>query len=216
MKIAKDNSSCEICGGLATIELLDTSTDTNHHYCPQHRPELGPARNAHLQVKRSRLEPNNALSRKMAAAEDSWEHESFRIEMCELQILAADGACRYYLSKLTKTDQFAVWDDEFLQSMRKYVVATTQGAAACFSFEVGTVGAMVPLLRYAYEQTRTVTAFRQSKSDRAVVLLLHHPTWTDEQVAKKVPTTLRQLHRNSNYTLLRRAMIGKPALQQLE
>jgi hypothetical protein len=44
------------------------------------------------------------------------------------------------------------------------------------------------------------------KPDRAVILLLENPDLTDEQVAKRVPTTLKQLARFSTYTYLRREM----------
>jgi hypothetical protein len=41
------------------------------------------------------------------------------------------------------------------------------------------------------------------KPDRAVILLLKNPDWTDEQIAERVPTTLKQLRRFSTYNHLR-------------
>jgi hypothetical protein len=41
------------------------------------------------------------------------------------------------------------------------------------------------------------------KPDRAVILLLKNPDWTDEQIAKRLPTTLKQLRRFSTYNHLR-------------
>lgn len=41
------------------------------------------------------------------------------------------------------------------------------------------------------------------KPHRAVILLLENPDWTDEQIAKRVPTTLKQLSRFSDYNHLR-------------
>jgi hypothetical protein len=211
MKLVPDNARCEICGCGATVELRDTLTGKDHLYCPTHKPDLWPGRNPHLEVRRYRNEPDSPTSKMMAAAEDSSEHESFRIEMCDLQILGGEGACRYYLSKLTDSDQFALWQNEFLDNVREYVVAKTNGAASRFSFDSNTVGSMVPYFKYAFGLSRTRVAPKQAKHERAIVLLLHHPSWSDERIAKEVPTTTKQLKRNSNYTTLRLAVADTSA-----
>lgn len=125
------------------------------------------------------------------------------MEMCEIYLLGGEGACRYYLSRLTNSDQFALWFDEFLANVREFVLAETKGAAATIPFEPWTVGCMVPLFRQAFEEAESPSAGKQTKQDRAVVLLLHHPEWSDQQIAEAVPTTMKQLQRNTKYTTLR-------------
>jgi len=142
----------------------------------------------------------------LAADEESPEHQSFRAEMCDLQIIGGEGACRYYLSKLTDSDQFALWTDEFLDNMQEYVVQKTNGAAACFPFDLNTISFMAPLLKLACCNARSGDAHKQTRQERAVVLLLHHPSWSDQQIAEQVPTTVKQLQRNSNYTALKSSM----------
>lgn len=123
--------------------------------------------------------------------------------MCDLYLLGGEGACRYYLSRLTHSDQFALWYDEFLANVKEFVLAETNGAAATIPFEPWTIGEMEPLFRQAFEKVKPSIAVKQTKLDRAVVLLLNHPEWSDRQIAEAVPTTLKQLQRNSRYTALR-------------
>ncbi len=207
MKLVPDNPACEICGRPATVELHDTSTDDDHLFCPAHKPDLWPGRNRHLELRRYRSEPGSIVSQFMAAPEESAEHQSFRTEMCDLQLLGGEGACRYYLSRLTGSDQFALWQTEFLDNAREYVVAKTNGAAACFPFDAGTIGSMAPFFKDAFERSESSVEPKQSKRDLAVVLLLHHPSWSDERIAKEAPTTIKQLQRNSNYRCLSASLI---------
>lgn len=206
MKFTPANEACEICSVPATVELYDSLTGIDHLYCPAHKPDLWPGRNPHLKMRRYRNEPGSATSKLMMAAQESPEHQSFRTEMCDLRILGREGACRYYLSKLTGSDQFALWHDEFIDNVREYVVAETNGAAACVSFAANTIDCMAAFLKHAFELSESSVNFKQSKQERAVVVLLHHPLWSDEQIAKEVPTTTKQLRRNSDYVALRAAV----------
>jgi hypothetical protein len=213
MKLVPDNPSCEICGRPATVELRDSSTNKDHLYCPSHKPDLWPGKkNPDLVIRRHRTAPNSPTSRMMAAAEDTAEHQFFRTEMCDLKILGGDGAIRYYLSKLTGSDQFALCGDEFVDNVREYVVAKTDGAAACLAFDSNTVGFMAPFFKYEFELSKSNVEPKMSKQDRAVMLFLHHPLWSDEKIAKEVPTTIKQLKRYSNYNVLRAAVARNSAM----
>lgn len=139
----------------------------------------------------------------MAAPEDSPEHESFRIEMCDLKLLGGEGACRYFLSKITGVDQFALWDDEFVENVREYLASETNGAASQFQIDAHAVQFVVPFLKRAFEDSRRSASSILTKQDRAVELLLRNPRWTDQQIAASVPTTTKQLQRFTNYTALK-------------
>lgn len=209
MKFVPDNPPCEVCLNPAKIELLNTSTGTHHLFCRTHKPDLWPGRNRHWQIRRHRMEPGSAVSQLLATDENSEEHQSFRIEMCEMRQLGGEGACQYYLSKLTDSDQFALWDDEFCENVREFVVALTNGAAAAFPFDLYTIGFMASLLKHELEKSRSPEPVKPSKREKAIVLLVHHPTWSDEQIAHAIPTTLKQLRRNTEYTALREQLRRK-------
>jgi len=128
--------------------------------------------------------------------------------MCELHLLGSEGAARYYLSKLTDSDQFALWSDEFLDNVREYVLQATDGAAACFRFDGNTISFMTPILKQAYLNSSSEDEDVLTRPERAVLLLLHHPSWSDEQIASELPTTVKQLQRNPDYKALKLAMKG--------
>ncbi len=209
MKTEPDNLACEICSCPAVVHLLDQSSKKEHLFCSTHRPNLRPGQNRGLEIQRWRLAPDNPLSQKLATDENSPEHQSFRIEMCDMKVFCG-GACLYYLSRLTNSDQFALWTDEFLDNMREYVVSQTEGAANCFPFDLDTVQFMTPFMKHKYYSGRT-DAPAQTKQDRAVILLLHHPLWSDIQIAEHVPTTIKQLLRSADYTALRASRIKQHA-----
>lgn len=140
----------------------------------------------------------------LATDEDSPKHQSLREQMCEMHILGGDGAARYYLSRLTGSDQFAMWDDEFHENLREYVVEQTEGAASSFSFNLETVSAIASFLKCVFQDGRSDKVLKVTKADRAIETFLRHPDWTDEQVAAEVPTTVKQLKRFSDYNLLKR------------
>jgi len=130
--------------------------------------------------------------------------------MCEQFLLGGEGACKYYLSRLTNSDQFSLWSDEFIANVKEFVLAETKEGAVTIPFEPWTIDCMEPLFRQAFEKTMSSIARKQTKQDRAVVMLLNHPEWSDEQIAEAVPTTLKQLQRNVNFTALR-AYINRAA-----
>lgn len=202
MILFPENLKCELCEVPASVALRDLSTGKDHAYCISHQPETS----QRLVTRRYRSRLGDLAAEAIAADEDSPEHRSFYVDMCELQLLGGHGACLYYLSRLTNSNQFELWSDEFLANAREFVLAETNGAAADMPFELGTVCEMEPLFRLAFEKRRPSTAGKQTKQDHAVVLLLNHPDWSDQQIATEAPTTLKQLQRNTRYTALRAYM----------
>lgn len=203
MQLLPQDLQCEICEAQATVQLHDTSTGADHAYCTLHAPDPRPGKNRHLVVRRHRMEPGSSIAKALAADQDSPEHRFFRIEMCEQFLLGGEGACKYYLSRLTNSDQFSLWSDEFIVNAREFVLAETKEGAVTIPFEPWTIDCMEPLFRQAFEETMPSIARKQTKQDRAVVMLLNHPEWSDRQIADAVSTTLKQLQRNVKFTALR-------------
>lgn len=201
-----DDAICEVCGVPATIHLADTREQTEHLYCRQHEPSrpVG-ASSPRFAVKRWRMYPlENHCSKRLAASKESQSHQDLRWEMCEGQLLGREGACRYYLSMITGIDHFVLWDDEFVANVREFVIAESSGAAACFTFDWSSVQQFWPYLKLAYERYEgSGKGQRIRKRDEAIEMLVNHPSWTDEEIAAKVPTTLKQLARNTDYSYLR-------------
>jgi hypothetical protein len=215
--LVPNNPPCDICGSPATVEVHDSLNNKDHLYCSAHKPDLWPGRkNPKLSLLRYRSDPNSSLSRMWSAPEETAEHQSFREEMCESQLLGAEGACRYYLSALTNSDQFALWQDEFVASVREFIVGRTAGAAASIPFDSYTIGFMLSFLKSAYEAVKRPDRLQQSKHDRAIELLLNHPSWSDAQIAKNVPTTVKQIERNSDFQALRSAISNRRTYETRE
>ena len=204
MKTVPDNLICDACDAPATVQLLDTTCNIERLYCRSHCPDRTPGRNPGLTMMRYRSPPDNPRSEMLAAAEASEKHQMLREHMCDLKLLGGEGACRYYLSLLTDSDQFVLWNDEFVDNMREFIVTRTDGAAECFSFDSSSVGYMAPFMKREYFKRKRITS-KLSKQERAVVLLLQNPMWSDEQIAEHVPTTTKQLSRNLDYVQLKRA-----------
>jgi len=200
-----DHVMCQVCGSDASVYLLDRQDGSEHQYCPVHEPRLPVGeRQPRLVIQRWRLPPGNALSRQLAAPKESTEHQCLRSEMCDHGMLGGEGACRYYLSILTQSDQFAVWSDEFEDNVRRYVVENTCEEAAQLCVDFNSIQCLVGFFRITLERAEGRYASRRArKDDRAIELLLNHPEWTDEQIAEQVPTTVKQLQRWSNFTILR-------------
>ena len=195
---------CEVCGAAASVHLLDKQDGSDHLFCETHdaRPPAGEYQPRWV-TRRSRLPPGNALSRLLASPEASPEHQSLRSEMCDYGMLGGDGACQYYLSILTQSDQFAVWSDEFVDNVRRYVAENTCDAAAQF-VDFHSIQCLAGFFRITLERAEGRYETRRArKDDRAIELLLNHPEWTDEQIAEQVPTTVKQLQRSSNFKVLR-------------
>jgi hypothetical protein len=114
------------------------------------------------------------------------------------------------LSRLTGTDQFAEWSDQFVENVREYIMQATGGAASVFAIDYRSVDYMVALLKRDFFRTQ-VESYAPDKRDQAVILLLEHPEWTDAQIAAAVPTTVKQLQRNADYNCLRARLKRGPA-----
>ena len=156
-------------------------------------------------VKRRRYLPfGNALSEKMALPKDSQEHQDFRWEMCDGRLIGREGAVRYYLSVITGRDQFVAWDDQFIRDVREFVVSQTSKSAAQFIDDIWSIGNLASFFRRACERLEgTYDERKVKKRDKAIDLLLAHPEWTDEEIAARVPTTVKQLQRSTEFTGLR-------------
>lgn len=203
----EDNVLCQVCGASATVCLLDKQDGNEHRYCSVHKPPLPVGeRHPRLVIERWRLPPDNELSLCLAAPKESLAHQTFRSEMCDDELLGGEGACRYYLSVLTQSDQFVAWSDDFVNNVRRYLVETTCPEAAQFCAESNGIQFLVGFFRAVSERTEGKSAsHRATREDRAIEMLLKHPDWTDQQIAKTVPTTVRQLQRWSNFKGLRAA-----------
>lgn len=123
---ANEEFSCVTCGQMATKLVVDTLQNTEQYFCSADAPqsptgELSPR----FRTKRSRLGPDNHLSRRLRAPQESEEHLWFRI-------LGSWAETRYYLSMITGIDQFEIWDDKFEQNLLEYVVSLTSPAARQF------------------------------------------------------------------------------------
>jgi hypothetical protein len=199
------DASCDQCGLPATVHLADTTAGADRFLCREHKPELSMGeRSPRLFIKRWRMAPGNSLSRALAKPKDSVEHKGLYWDLCEAGLLGGDGACRYYLSMITGVDQFTLWDDEFTSNVREFVVSKTCSAAAQFCQNLNSIQFLAGFLRRAFEGTEGRHKERRfTKAEKAVDLLLHHPELPDETIAERVPTTLKQLRRCTDYTGLR-------------
>jgi hypothetical protein len=126
--------------------------------------------------------------------------------MCDDGLLGDMGACQYYLSILTQSDQFVAWDDDFVNNVKRYVVKMTCPEAARFCGGPHCLQSLAGFFRVVTERVEGRSDGRRvSKEDRAIEMLLNHPDWTDQQIAERLPTTAKQLQRWSNYGALRAA-----------
>jgi hypothetical protein len=197
-------ANCEVCEDVATVHIVDTQVGTEHLYCPKHNPSLPVGeRLPRLAIKRWRIAPNNGCSQRLSAPKESAEHQALRYEICDLQTLGSDGACRYYLSLISGTDQFLAWNDQFLQNVEEYVISQTSKAASQFFDGHHTLTFFVSFLRRRCDRVERDYESALSKQENAVDLLLNHPDWTDEEIASRVGTTLKQLQRWRDYAGLR-------------
>ena len=196
---------CDLCDRPAVTHLVDAESGDECYLCMDHKMNgSGRYSPSPLNIGRWRLDPDaNGLSESWAQPLDSQRHRDFQWEMCEGRLLGDEGACRYYLSALTGIDHFALWTDEYITNLREFVVTESGGVAACFTFDWSLDQPFWPYLQLAYERQEGITR-RIRKNERAVELLINHPDWTDEEIAAEVPTTIKQLERNTYYCSLRR------------
>lgn len=208
-----NDPTCDVCSELAVVQYADPQTESEYSYCDKHRRDPAVERQAVDWVTKRRrwLPVGNAVSEKMAMPMDSREHQNFQWEMCEGQLIGADGAVRYYFSVISGHDQFVAWDDQFVHDVTEFIVARTGESARQFiDNEVSPhwIDCLTAFFRQTWQQHLGIQA-KKTKRLKAVELLLTHPDWTDEEIAKSVPTTLKQLQRNSDYTGLRSVPIRR-------
>lgn len=196
---------CDVCDAIATVEYAVTTDGSTRRYCCQHEPaRIIGAQSVDLKLVRSRLPPNNYISKHLNCAVDSPEHRSLRIDLCQSKLLGDEGACRYYLSRLNGVDYFVAWNDEFLRAIREFAVRQYGDAATRCCYDLGASSILVGLMRRAFElRFGDSPARKKSKEEIAVELLLVHPEWPDERIAQEVGTTTKQLHRFSIYSYAR-------------
>jgi hypothetical protein len=196
---------CELCDDAALLCFVDAKTGTDHFFCRKHEPPTSIGeRSPRWSLNRWRLASDNNISQKLAAPKDSREHRDIYLDLCESGLMGREGACRYYLSMITGIDQFVLWDDEFVSNMQEFVVSKTCPAASVFCPDFHAVQFLAAFMRRAYEQSEGRGHERRvTRAERAVELLLQHPEWSNEEIAAHVPTTLKQLQRWSDFTVLR-------------
>lgn len=121
-----------------------------------------------------------------------------------MQLLGADGACRYYLSRLNEVDYFAAWSDQFAHALSEFAVLHFGPSAARLCQDLGAPMILVGFLRRTFTSHCTgASVTRISKEERAIELLLRHPDWSDAWIAKEVGTTVKQLARWSDFKYAR-------------
>lgn len=147
----------------------------------------------------------------MEWAEDSPKHETFRAEMCDMKLLGGIGACRYYLSRLLGEDQFQIWHTEFLENLSKFLDETAAGTSKYLPVNLMTVEHLAPYLKCEYLARMPDVPQQLTLRERAVVLRIRHPLWSDERIARQVPTTVKQLARNTDYRALSEVMKSERA-----
>jgi hypothetical protein len=129
---------------------------------------------------------------------DSPEHQQFR---AGLWLGGSPIVCRYYLSILTGRDFFDATNDEFVNGVRQYVVEHACPAAVQFCVTQGHLDFVLPFLK----QQLGDEAKKPSKEERALVLLVQHPDWTDSEIREAVATTDKAMKRWSTFKAARAA-----------
>ena len=124
--------TCDLCDKLADIQYTDPYSGCEYAYCDQHWRDPDVARQKVKWVVRRRryLPVGNSLSEKITLPKDSREHEDLRWDMCEVKLIGSDGTVRYYFIIITGHDQFAAWEDQFIQEVMDFVCARTQQGRA--------------------------------------------------------------------------------------
>jgi hypothetical protein len=135
------------------------------------------------------------------------ENDPERIEVELRQWLGGDDrVCQFQLSVLTSCDHLS----KSLEDYKAALVAFCRARLPKQSCDTIALASGADFARIYLEDLRRQagsTIFGPlTKPHRAVILLLENPDWTDEQIAERVPTTLKQLARFSDYNYLRREM----------
>ncbi len=143
------------------------------------------------------------FSEYLALLKNSPQHRQLREE---LWLGGDEHACRYYLSIILGCDFFAVPSDEFLKAVQEYVVAKTCPKAIQFCCTLGHFQFVMPFLKREWELAEGVADERHvGKEEHAMILMVEHPDWTDEQVRGAVKTTAKQMKRWARFNEARAA-----------
>lgn len=151
------------------------------------------------------------LSRLLAAPRQSREHQSFRNDMIEAQLLGSDGVCRYCVSVLTGIDCFPMDHEEFGFRLARFVASKTCGEIEPFCRDMQALHFLADFMRYLLNQSEgELPPHRRNKEQRAIEMLLKNPSLSDERIRKRLATTLNQMNRWSNYKILRFSLGRSP------
>lgn len=131
---------------------------------------------------------------------DGPEHVALREQ---LWIGGADQVSGYYLSMLTGRNQLSLTLARRWEEIRRFILKNSSPRAISILHEPLNVATFsLPLLKQKFDakfgQTRRV-----GKEERALVLLLTHPDWSDERIRAELGTTLKQMNRWSLFKYAR-------------
>jgi hypothetical protein len=144
----------------------------------------------------------NIFSEYLALPKDSPQHRQLRGESW---LGGASHACRYYLSIIVGRDLFAASDQEFLTAVQEYVISRTCADAIQFCCTLGHLQFVMPFLKREWEIAEGLSGRRFVKEDQALILLVEHPDWTNEQIRQAVKTTGKEMSRWGRFRAARAA-----------
>jgi hypothetical protein len=143
----------------------------------------------------------NVFSEYLAKPKDSPEHRLFREQ---LWLGGASFTCRYYLSILNGHDYFDATGDEFMTAVQEYVLSYTCPEAIQFCVSEYHLMFLEPFLRQQWELAEGNTNPKKlSREERALILLVNNPDWTDKKIREVIGTTVKQMKRWSNFNAAR-------------
>lgn len=145
----------------------------------------------------------------------SSNRKAFEVDLIESCLLGSEGVALYSLSELTQINHFGLWTSEILANCAEYVAARTSPQAAVFFHDSQSLMGIESYLRREFELSRGNAAKTNSPQPRSLELLLHHPHWTNVQIAAETPTTLAQMDRWGDIPLLRKMQRLAPAPEKV-
>lgn len=131
---------------------------------------------------------------------DGPEHVALREQ---LWIGGDDQVSGYYLSMLTSRNQLSLTVERRWDEIRRFVLKHTSPRANSILHERLNVAMFsLPFLKQKFDEEFGQTR-RVGKEERALVLLLTHPDWSDERIRAELETTQKQMSRWSLYKYAR-------------
>jgi hypothetical protein len=110
---------------------------------------------------------------------------------------------------LLNRDFFTVSDEEFLTALREFVVGRSCREAIQFYSSMYYLEFVLPFLKREWERAEgTANDRRLSKEEQAMILLIRHPDWSNEQFRQAVKTTEKQMRRWSMFNYARNSQKG--------